>query len=267
MQKKWLALCSVAALAASAQASADGSSVGVGFDYSSGKYGGSSTTDIWSVPFSFGYDTGPWVFKLTVPYISVSGSGNVIPGVGGTNNGNPKGRGRNGSDVPTTDTTGSASGLGDVVAAATYSLFTDAATGSGLDLTGKVKFGTADENKGLGSGQNDYTLTLDGYRGHGEWTVFGGVSYAMLGDSEFLQLDDVFGANLGASYKLNEASSVGAVFDYRQRASDMSQERNELTAFYNHKVGAASRFQAYLLTGFSDGSPDFGAGMSVKYGF
>jgi len=81
MKMKWLALGSLAALAASATASADGSSVGVGFDYSSGKYGATTTTDIWSVPFSFGYDSGPWSLKLTVPYINVSGSGNVIRAV------------------------------------------------------------------------------------------------------------------------------------------------------------------------------------------
>ena len=267
MKKKWLVLCSVAALAASANASADGSSVGVGFDYSSGKYGAATTTEIWSVPFTYGYDSGPWSFKLTVPYISVSGSGNVVPGIGGTDNRNPHGRGRDGGTVPTTETSGSASGLGDVVAAATYALFTSDATGFGLDLTGKVKFGTADENKGLGSGQNDYIVALDAYRGHGDWTVFGGVSYAMLGDSEFLQLDDVFGANVGTSYKIDEVSSWGAVYDYRQKASDKSQARNELTAFYNHKVGDTAKLQAYVLGGFSDGSPDWGGGLSLKFGF
>ncbi|OGT60820.1 MAG: hypothetical protein A3E01_19765 [Gammaproteobacteria bacterium RIFCSPHIGHO2_12_FULL_63_22] len=267
MQKQWLATVALVALAASAGASADGSSVGVGFDYSSGKYGATTTTDIWSVPFIFGYDTGPWSLKLTVPYINVSGSGNVIPGLGGTENRNPNGRGRNGQSVPTTDTEGSASGLGDVVAAASYALVSNPKTGFGLDLTGKVKFGTADADQGLGSGQNDYTLGVDAYQARGDWTVFGGASYAMLGDSEFLQLDDVFGANLGASYKLNDASSWGAVFDYRQRASDKSQERNELTAFYNHKVGDSTKWQAYVLSGFSDGSPDWGGGLSVKHGF
>lgn len=266
MKMKWLALGSLAALAASATASADGSSVGVGFDYSSGKYGATTTTDIWSVPFSFGYGSGPWSLKLTVPYINVSGSGNVIPGVGGTINTNPRGRGRTGT-VPSTDTVGSAAGVGDVVAAATYALHSNDATGFGLDLTGKVKFGTADENQGLGSGQNDYIVALDAYRGHDAWTVFGGVSYAVLGDSEFLQLDDVFGANVGASYKINDRSSWGAAYDFRQKASDQSQSRNELTAFYNHKVGDNAKLQAYVLSGFSDGSPDWGGGLSVKYGF
>lgn len=268
MKTKSLALASIAALAASVNASADaGSSVSVGFDYSSGKYGTDTTTQIWSVPFTYGYQSDRWLFKLIVPYIHVSGSGNVIPGLGGTDNGNPHGRGRNGSGVPTTDTAGSASGLGDVVASATYTLVPDKATGFGLDLTGKVKFGTADEDQGLGSGQNDYTVALDAYHGLGAWTVFGGASYVMLGDSAFLQLDDVFGANVGASYKIDEVSSWGAEYDYRQKVSDTSGTRSELTAFYNHKVGDNAKLQAYLLSGLSNGSPDWGGGLSLKYGF
>ena len=36
-----------------------------------------------------------------------------------------------------------------------------------MDLTGKVKFGTADDTKGLGTGKNDYAcVQLDGF-----WTV------------------------------------------------------------------------------------------------
>lgn len=268
MKKQWLALACVAALAASATASADGSSsVSVGFDYSSGKYGSTTTTDIWSVPFAFGYQSDRWSLKLTVPYIRVSGSGNVIPGLGGTDNRNPRGRGRNGGTLPSTDTAGSASGLGDVVASAGYTLVSDQASGFGLDLTGKVKFGTADEAQGLGSGQNDYTVALDAYRSRNDWTVFGGVSYAVLGDSDFLQLDDVFGANVGANYKIDDASSWGAVYDFRQKASERSGSRSELTGFYSHKVGASTKLQAYALAGFSDGSPDWGAGLSLKYGF
>src|SRR5215467_11554119 len=68
------------ALAAAAQ---EGSlSVGTGFDYSSGNYGTSETTDIVSVPVFGKYEYGRWLFRLTVPYIRISGPGNVLPGVG-----------------------------------------------------------------------------------------------------------------------------------------------------------------------------------------
>ena len=45
-------------------------SVGVGFDYSSGTYGESQSTDILYIPVIGKYEIEDWAFKLTVPYIS-----------------------------------------------------------------------------------------------------------------------------------------------------------------------------------------------------
>ncbi len=255
--------------------------VGAGVDYTSGKYGTSQTTDITQVPVSLGYDTGDWSLKLVVPYIRVSGPANVIPGVGPVNNGNPGGRGKGhgrgqastggttGTTGTTADTTttGSASGLGDVIASATYSAYHNDANNFGIDLTGKVKFGTADENKGLGTGKNDYTFAVDSYKGFGQWTVFGGVSYTWLGSSQYIRLNNVFGANIGASYKLDSQSTIGAYYDYREKAASTSFSRSELTGYYSYKFSSQWKAQAYATKGFSDGSPDWGAGVSVVYAF
>src|SRR5437763_13386023 len=59
-------------------ASAQGMSVGTGFDYTSGKYGGSQSTDTLYIPFYARYETGPLVLRLTVPYVTITGPGNVI---------------------------------------------------------------------------------------------------------------------------------------------------------------------------------------------
>jgi len=56
--------------------------LGVGFNYSNGEYGTSTTTEIVSIPIIARYERGPWIFKLTVPYLSISGGTSVVPGVG-----------------------------------------------------------------------------------------------------------------------------------------------------------------------------------------
>jgi hypothetical protein len=253
--------------------------VGAGVDYTSGKYGTSQTTDITQVPVSFGYDTGDWSLKLVVPYIRVSGPANVIPGVGPVNNGNPNGRGKGKgkgqgqastsgtATVADTTTTGSASGLGDIIASATYSAYHNEASNFGIDLTGKVKFGTADENKGLGTGKNDYTFAVDLYKGFGQWTVFGGGSYTWLGSSQYIRLNNVFGANIGASYKIDQQSTIGAYYDYREKAASTSFSRSELTGYYSYKFASQWKAQVYASKGFSDGSADWGVGASVVYAF
>ena len=246
-------------------------SLSAGADYSSGKYGTDTTTDIWSVPVAAAYQTDRWTFKLTVPYINISGAGNVIPGVGKVNNGNPKGRGRGNGGVatpaPGTAASGSASGLGDITASAGYELFGSADRTFGLDLTGKVKFGTADENKGLGTGKNDYGLSLDTYKVSGAWTAFGGVGWMKYGSSQYIQLKNSFNANIGADYKLGASDNIGAYYYYRERIADTGASQSELTGYWNHKFNDSLRVQAYALAGFADGSPDYGVGASLKYSF
>src|SRR5712692_5049128 len=71
-------------------------SLGAGLTYSTGTYGTSTETKILSIPLTGRYDQGPWVFKLTVPLLRVTGASDVIPGLGRGNNSNSRGRGRGG---------------------------------------------------------------------------------------------------------------------------------------------------------------------------
>jgi hypothetical protein len=249
--------------------------VAAGFDYSTGNYGTPFDTEIWDVPLSAGYEADRWSVKLTVPWISISGASNVIPGIGRVLNVNPHARGHGlglgvgvgGGTPPPTVTEGSASGLGDIVAQATYGLVRDDAAGFGLDLTGKVKFGTASADKGLGTGQTDYGVNLDAYEGLGAWTVFGGAGFMKYGSSQYIALHNGWNANLGAGYKLDDADDIGAYFYFREKISDSGYAQRELSGYWNHRLGNAWRLQAYVLGGFSDGSPDWGAGGSLRYAF
>ena len=245
-----------------------------GSDYSSGKYGQPTSTTIWDVPFTAGYSGQAWSFRVTVPWIRVSGPPNVIPGIGVIKNNNPLGRGLGrllgggGVTTPSTTTSGTASGLGDVIAQATYHLVNDTQSQFALDVTGRVKFGTADVNKGLGTGQNDYGAEVDAYKGFGNaWTAFGGVGYTNLGSSTYIQLRNVWLANAGVNYKMDEADSAGLYVFYQQRPSTSGYSRREATLYYNHKVDTAWSLQGYVLGGFSYGSPDYGIGASAKYAF
>lgn len=258
MQKTLLA-CAVAALAAlsgqAASAAESGDfSLTTGLDYSSGKYGGTQSTDILYIPFTGKYETGPWSFKLTVPYIRITGPGGVVRDIGAF------------GTARATRTT--ESGLGDVVAAATYNIYgSKGASPLLIDLTGKVKFGTADENKGLGTGENDYAIQVDLYKTVDKFTGFVTVGYKVLGDPVGVNLDNVFYGSLGGSYKFTQQTSGGLILDLREKASASGAPQRELTAFVSHKIDKAWKTQGYLVQGFADGSPDWGAGAMVTYGF
>src|SRR6266436_7323305 len=65
-----------------ASVQSDGFSLTTGVDYSTGKYGGTASTDILYVPLTAAYEMDKWLFKLTVPYIMVTGPGDVVRDIG-----------------------------------------------------------------------------------------------------------------------------------------------------------------------------------------
>src|SRR5712692_10924357 len=151
MQRKLFALGLLACGQGALGADAGEFSLGVGFNYSTGDYGTSTSTEIISIPLTARYDHGPWIFKLTVPYLRISGGTSVVPGVGRVTSTNPKRRGGGAGEA-------TATGLGDIVASATYTAFYNSATTFGVDVTGRVKLGTADRDQGLGTGEADYGM-------------------------------------------------------------------------------------------------------------
>lgn len=266
--KRSAALFSLLLAAGTAQAQ-DGLSLGIGADYSSGDYGSDITTKILSVPVSAKYATGDWTFKASLPWVRVDGDANVVPGLGDVVNLNPSGRGRGnsggGSGGTDASTTGTTSGIGDLRLSAAYAIPMQGSWG--VDLTGNVKIATADEDKGLGTGANDYGAAIDVYRRVGEaTTLFGGVGYTVLGDSDYIEVDSVLNGNVGVSQKLG-SGSVGVMYDYRQPTSEASDDRSEVTGFYSFPTSDTSKMQLYATKGLTDGSPDWGAGVNFTAGF
>jgi hypothetical protein len=260
MQRKSTALALLAFAQGALAADTEEFSLGVGFNYSRGDYGTATSTEIVSVPIIARYDRGPWIFKLTVPYLRVSGGTSVVPGVGRVTSTNPRRRGGGASEA-------TATGLGDIVASATYTAFYNRATTFGVDVAGRVKLGTADRDQGLGTGENDYGMQVDVYKTYDRVTYFGGIGYTELGSSLYIQLNSVLSATAGASYKLDERNSVGLSVDTRERASPSGSPQRELTAFWTQKIDRTWRAQAYVLKGFSDGSPEWGVGASLARAF
>lgn len=241
---------------ASAAFAADGElSAGAGVDYSKGDYGTGSETKILAIPFMARYDQDPWKLKLTVPYLRVTGPGDVIPGIGRGN----RGRGTSGE---TTE-----SGIGDTTLAATYGALYEPRSAFGLDLTAKLKLPTGDENRGLGTGSTDETLQAEMYRAIDRYTAFGTFGYTFFGHSDVVDLQNAAFAELGALTKISSTDSVGGSLYGRQRVVEGGAPQRELTFFWNRRVAKAQRLQAYFLVGLADGSPDVGIGASALFSF
>lgn len=244
-----IAACAGLLFALGAHAQQGTLELGAGLHYSSGDYGTGSDTDITTLALTGRYEAGPWVYRASVPYLEVTGDNAVIPGVG---------RARRNAGGRKTE-----SGLGDIVLSAAYAAYYDRASTLGVDLTGKLKLPTADETRGLGTGEADAIFLADAYRGFDRWTGFGGVGYHILGDAPGQPLDNVWSANAGASYRIDPRDSWGVSFDARQRVAPGAAPQRELMGFFQRKLDALWKAQAYALIGLADGSPDWGFGLAL----
>jgi len=229
------------------------SRVAVGVEYTSGDYGSGADTDILYVPVTVSLRSGASLYWLTVPYIQVTApTGGVV--VGTDHMGRPIRRG-----TGLTRTT--ESGLGDIEAGYGRTLIDDLDRGVRLDAVAKVKLGTADEARGLGTGENDYSVQLDAYRYSGTATWLGTLGYRVLGDPPGTNFENIWFAVLGAWHRVADGRSVGFVYDYRQAATAASDPRKELIFFVRSELRGDRDLRLYVIKGSGDASPDYGLGL------
>lgn len=228
-----------------------------GLDTSIGKYGGSASTVVRYLPLTMKYELERSTFKLTLPYVSItSPAGGGAVTVDG--NGNVISIGGSGPRI-------TQSGMGDVVAAYSYSLIDQPRHGWLVDLTGKVKLPTGDKSKGLSTGERDFTVLADFYYLAGKWTPFMTLGYRMPGNPAGGTLKDAWLGSLGAGYKFSSSNSAGFMFDARQASSATSVGSREMTAYWVHKFSKTTKLQTYFVRGFSDASADYGLGAMLSY--
>ena len=222
-----------------------------GAEYITGKFGGTESIDQLYIPVTTRYTTKSYSFRLTVPYISVTAptgtvqsDGTIIPGTG----------------PPVTE-----SGIGDVIAGVTYrdALNTEASSDMAIDFTAKVKFGTADVDKGLGSGENDYIVQTELYNFHERLMLFGILGYKLRGDPPGVNLNDSWLALMGGNYRLSPAFRTGMDLYFQEALYSGAGNQMELSAFLRYKLSNTRFLRTYLIKGFSDASPDWGIGVYI----
>jgi hypothetical protein len=231
-------------------------SLAVGAEYTTGDYGGDQSVEETYVPVTAVLDLDRVSFRLTVPYLSVQAP--ELTYIDGPDGQPIVGEG----PVVTND------GIGDVQAVVTvYNVLSSGDGSSALDLTGKIKVGTADVDTGLGTGEQDYSVQADMFRFFSRFTAMGTVGYSLRGDPEGYDLDDTFYASLGGSYATTDRVQLGGFFDFREASVQGTDDIQELSGWVATQVGDQGRVDFYVLTGFSDSSPDWGAGISYRASF
>ena len=233
-----------------------------GVDYSSGDYGETADTEVVSIPLAARLTTGNWSFRLSVPYLYITGPADVADTLDG---GGDVGDGA-GADG-TIARTGTERGFGDTSLSATRSFRHLGGRGSNayFDLTGRVRVSTGDESKGLGVGTTDYIL--NGELGNSGDAGGGYVSagYRSLGDRKGVNRQDGWQTSAGGWLRAGDKTRIGAFYSWRDASLDGNDDPSELGAYVSYRMSDALRVSVNAAAGLSEASPDYSAGVRFTW--
>lgn len=221
-----------------------------GIETSRGDFGGDVDIEDIYVPVKLTVEGRRVALSVTVPYLRVTAPvGTTVIDPGGT-------------PVPGSGEIVTDGGLGDVVAGLTiYDVYYNPDLGLALDVTGKVKFGTADADKGLGTGETDFTLIADLVKFLDSTALIGSVGYKFRGEPDGYELNDAMVASLGAIFETgNDAHRVGLFLDYRESSIVGEDAVTELSVSFARRMKNERTVQFFVATGFGDSTPDWAAG-------
>lgn len=233
-----------------------------GYDYSSGRFNLPTSTNISYVPYAAKYETGDWTLRASSGYISFAGPRNVIT----DENGAPL---LTDVDLTTEEARRSRrrSGFGDVYLSASYALENPYMDDFFIDVTGQIKIPTADENKGLGTGQIDYTAKVNAAYLIGNFMPFGTIGYRFVGKTPRFDLQNSFFASIGMAYYLTFDTSIGVSYDYRESATPGFNSPKEIFSYFDVQLDDHWGINFYGVVGLNNVTTDYGLGTQLRYKF
>ncbi|MGD8940695.1 MAG: hypothetical protein PVJ72_15015 [Gammaproteobacteria bacterium] len=207
----------------------------VAFDvkHSSGNFGGDLDNSVSSLNFSAGVTTYTYDADVTVPFVNLKTEG---------------------SDAE--------SGIGDIVVRGGHQLLSN--QNKDLLLYGSLaaKLATADENAGLGTGENDYGIYLNLYKYWGQhgFSVYSG--YRVNGDPAGIDLKDVFSYGAGWSMYHTKTSFYLSLEGQQTAISGLEDPLMFHTGMY-HILSPLYMLRGEVLVGLSNSSADYGVSFGI----
>lgn len=216
--------------------------------FTRGSYGLSTDTNIWVFLVNPSFETDTWGWKVSLPYIHLKGPASVVGNTGA-------------ASAARTE-----QGLGDVSLTVTRKLG-DVGAGWHVSLAGKVKFPTADEARGLGTGRTDEAVEVDFFKKFGSVTPYGTLGYEHYGRSARYPMKSGLYASAGFASNVAPHVVAGLGANWRARIIDGEPQAFELMAFVQRKLTSASHVQVFFLHGFTDAGPNLALGATLGLTF
>ena len=256
-------------------------SISLGFDFASGDYGTTQTTESYSIPLTIGYYPNAFIdLSLEIPYnyqsnsstVTLSGNSFPVQNTGGM----PGGQGPGGRmntvtaaavGETTLETSSSQSGLGDISLTAGYLLITEKTLTPMLRPLLYIKVPTADSDQGLGTGAFDFGTGLSAGKRIGNWSLYAEGIYIFTGSSSLYEPDDYLTFQGSINYQLTRKLFAGGEISGGTAAFAEGTDALAVEMTTNYRITPRGSFGAYLGRGLTDGSPDYTTGVFGSISF
>lgn len=220
--------------------------------YETGEYGTDHATKLLYWPVTAKWLASRGDVSLTVPYLDLSGANGRTVIDGSVVEGNGSG----------------GSGLGDVSCKARYNWIEQSETMPFIDLVARLKLPTADDKKGLGTGEIDIGFGAEvARRFAAAYIVFLDLTYTVIGDPPGVNYHNRIDTDLGLGYQFTQKLMGSVSCDFRSAISPGGSDAKSLSFLANYKVSPRVRTYGMIELGFSDGAPDYGitVGASCRF--
>lgn len=230
-----------------------------GLDYQEGDYGTGERIELVSAPVTLRARTGRVTLTASVPWQRLEGPGNAVGGGGLL-----------GLPIVIDPTRPPArqvrQGLGDTRIAAAYTIPGESLGGVTLSLSGQAKLPTASAAKGLGTGEVDYTAGAEVSARIGRIRPYAALGYTVPGDPQGFNLRNSLSARAGAALGLSDKVTGNLAYGYARSLSPLVPDEQQIGTGISAAIGKRLTLGLQGSAGLSDGSPDFGAGLSLGIG-
>jgi len=204
--------------------------------YRTGDFGTGTTFRLFQLAPSVGYASDTWVAGISVPFLRLQADDDL------------------GAQTE--------SGIGDILIQAGRRIVSNESTGIRVNGSVALKLPTADETKGLGTGEADYAAVILLNKSYGSIGLVAQVGYIVRGDASTQIYNDSPMYALGISKSFN-MSQVAALYGNDGAFVDGTETARSITISGFRVLSTKYAVRSFLSFGLSDGAQDLG----VSIGF
>jgi len=159
-------------------------------------------------------------------------------------------------------------GVGDISIRPEFLLIEEQESLPAISFATTIKTQSGNNDKGIGSGETNYSLSLQFSKNFDPWTYHLNTGFTFVGEAEGENLDNVIFYNLAIEYSVNDKLDVmGELIGETNSDPSSDDEPFEFLLAFIYALSEKTALDVGVGAGLTDASPDFRATSGLTYGF